>query len=262
MAKSSSIITGISALLLLQQHSALRAETPPWEPRTFTVSKSGWMNLRKIVSSDKEFEAQFWYACGHRKMISFYPTREAEPNRIEILGKQPDKEFLGYMRLVRTIEEFIKNATKREKFMATAAAACDAPANPETPSWMNLAAGPESGFTYLSARDFRVNGATRTFWVNGHSAREVTARLKRSSGDEGQPAFMFEPFQTLLVKHERNQIQLLEINCASNKLRSLIYVRYDEVGKVSESRQQPTQPEFIVPDTVADGWREIVCLIK
>lgn len=263
MAKSSSIVIWIAALLLFQQHSAARAEAPPWEPRTFTVSKSGWMNLRKIVSSDKEFRGQFWYVCGHKKMISFFPPRELKPNdEIEVFDKQPDNEFFGYIRLVRTIEEFITNAAKRERFMVTAAAACGAPANPETPTWMNLAASPTASFYYLSERDFRVNGSTRTYWVNGHPARQVTARLKRSSDDQDQPAFIFEPYKTWLVKYERNEIQRQEMNCASNKMRSLVYVKYDPSGKILESSQQPTQSEFIVPDTVADGWREIVCLIK
>lgn len=263
MARSLSIISGIAALLLFQQHPATRAETPPWEDPTWTVSKSGWMNLRMIVSSDKDFSGQFWYVCGHKKMISFPPISDPKLDDVrEVLGKQPDNEFFGRTSYVRPIEKFINNAAKRERFMAAAVAACDAPANPKTPSWMLIGAGRQSGFTYLSARDFRVNGATRTFWVNGHSSREVTARLKRSSGDEDQPAFLFEPYKTWLVKYERNQVQRQEINCASNKMRTLVYIKYDPSGEVLESDHQPTQPEFIVPDTVGDAWREVVCLIK
>lgn len=260
MAKSLSIISGIAALLLFQQHSALQAEPAPWERITWTVTKSGWMNLRKMRSNVSELTGDHWYVCGQRKTIAFW--RIINPNDDEYYdypGQQleTDKEFIGPRRLVARADRF----TKDPKFLASASTACAAPASYEPPPWMNLIETPDGVHYYLLPRDFLVNGPIRTFWVSGHPAREVKRRSKiRNDGKPLVPTFGVD--KEWFVSYKRESIRRVEIDCQSAQSRTLYRTQYDASMNIIESITRPTEIEYIAPDTIADAWREVVCLIK
>lgn len=262
MTKSLSVLKGIAALLLVQHGVATHAEAPPWRPVTFTASKSGWMNLREINSSVAGSKVQHWYACGQDTVISFFPVDEINPNqRIEIFGNKPEGEFEGRLSYVRSTKEFVKDADRRSKFLATASVACSSPANVAVPPWMNVSASADRHF-YLLPRDFQVNGANRTFWLNGHPSRKVSAHFKANSDGSPLPEWMGGPWEMWLVKFSRDYVARIEINCSSSQMRTLYDIEYDDGGNIKASRTRPSDYGLIPPGTVADGWREVVCLIK
>lgn len=261
MAKSSSIISGIAALLLFQQHSALQAEPAPWDRITWTVTKSGWMNLRKMRSNVSAFDGGRWYVCGQRKVLAFWEIEKPEDNKDhDVLGAIPVKgeEFFGNRRMIFPADSYMKDP----KFAASASTACAAPASSEPPEWMNLIETPDGDHFYLLPRDFLVNGPIRTFWVSGHPARKVAVRSK--IGADGKPLDPYggSDFNRWLIKYKRQSISREEINCQSAQSRTLYRTQYDASMNIIQSITRPSEIQYIAPDTVADAWREVVCLIK
>lgn len=260
MAKSLSIITGTAALLLFQQHPAAHAQAGKPIQQTHTVSKFGWMNLRRIDSSPQIGEKSDWYVCGQRKIL-FFPSispPETDDKYFEVLGQQPEieKEFFGYRSIIKSVEDFIEDPAQRQKFMASAATACAAPGNVVTPIWMNLGLS-EKSFFVLSPKDFRAIGPKRVFWLNMHNYRKVMRRYRTPPVGWSNNAW-----EAQLVKYERAAVQRLEINCDTSQIEIMFAAMYDGAGNVRESLFERTGPQFIPPETNGDYWREVVCLIK
>lgn len=270
MAKSSSIISGIAALLLYPQHSAARAQPNDWNP-TFTVTKSGWMNLRKInMTGPIELPDEYWYVCGTRKVI-LWSKREQIEEDYELIGRAPDNEFQDEKYSLMEPEKFWNSNAEQARFMSSAVSACSAPPNKSEPARMNLSysegGGPE--FYYLLTRDFRASGNLRSFWLNSNSARKDKMRVKANSRlarlaseQEADLGEWLTGVDTWWVSNQRNTVARYEINCGSNEIRGLTIVTYRPDGSVEDNDFQPGKFRAIIPDSVADSWREVVCLIK
>lgn len=267
MVKSSSIISLIAALLLFQQYSVAHAQTGKAIRQTYTVSKIGWMNLRRIDSSPQIGGKEHWYVCGQRKVIYFPEIRDprVKEDGIETLGQQPEigKEFFAYTSSVLPVERFVTDAIKRERFMVSATAACAASATTVAPPSMNLEKNHVEGFFYyLSPSDLTVSGDKRGFWLYQHAARKVMRRLTHRSDGTPYTGWLADPFEVWLVRYARHTAWRVEINCAAGQVQYLYGSVQDEsTGKVVAENIN-RDPEFIVPDTIAAYWRDVVCLIK
>ncbi|WP_397597381.1 surface-adhesin E family protein [Sphingorhabdus sp.] len=271
----------IAALLLpsvtipsFAHSSAVAAQKSSGDPFniTYTVSKSGWRNLRKIDSSYRDIPAEYWYVCGARLILGL-PKKEQLGDLYELVGRTPDKEFLGQKFFTLGLEVFSDSSLAGKRFMSSAVGACAATPDPAQPEQINAGYSSQASmadFYYLLPRDFQVKGQIRSFWLNGYPARNDKMKFRSgaitiSDFDEAGQANL-EPYvsgvDTWWVSETRSSIAKYEINCSSNEIRGLSYTKYGSDGSPNYSDSSPEKFEPIIPDTVADTWRELVCLIK
>lgn len=271
----------IAALLLpsvtipsIAHSSAVAAQKSSGSPLNFsyTVSKSGWRNLRKIDISYRDFPVEYWYVCGARVILGL-PKKEQLGDLYELVGRTPDKEFQGQEFFTLGLEVFSNSSLAGKRFMSSAVGACAATPNPAQPEQINAGYSSQAitaDFYYLLPRDFQVKGQIRSFWLNGYPARKD--KMKFRSGavtildpDKVAQANLeahFSGVDTWWVSETRSSIAKYEINCSSNEIRGLSYTKYESDGSSNYSASSPEKFEPIIPETVADTWRELVCLIK
>ena len=260
-------------LAALADNRTLAAVQPSGDPFniTFSVSKSGWRNLRKIDSSFKDIPVEYWYVCGARKILGF-SKKQAIEDDYELLARPPNEEFQGEGYFTRELKEFVDNGNEKARFISSAQSACSLLPDPELPELINMGFSSQkrrTDFYYLLPRDFKVTGSIRSFWVNGHSARQDKMRIRAESDlakkgleqgiDFGE---WLTGVDTWWVSETRSSVARYEINCSSNEIRGLSYTKYEDDGSPNYSDNALEKFEPIIPETIAESWRELVCLIK
>ena len=216
------------------------------------------------------WDFEYWYVCSARKVI-LWSTKQQIEDDYELIGRAPGDEFQDEEYSLMELEKFWRNNAERTRFMSSAVSACAAPPDKVEPTRINmsLSNGGDPEFYYLLTRDFRASGYLRSFWMHSNSARKAKMRVKPHSRLAGlvseQGSDLGEwltGVDTWWVSNQRNSIARYEINCGSNEIREVTSVNYRLDGSVKDTNYRPGKFETIIPDSVADSWREVVCLIK
>lgn len=281
----SALISSAPALLLLSPDAALAAQgaasdaalaaqedAPKSIDLTYTVSTYGWRNLRRIESSIEGIPTEYWYVCGSRKILGLPKKNNLDYDNFELIDRAPHKEFGGDDYEIVELDQFGIYSKNRKNFLATAVSACATVPKAYYPELFSLGFSAQASgatFYYLLEKDFQAYGKIRAFWMNGHPARKDKMKIRPSSK-------LFKIYQDNIdtlgdylvgadswwVSEKRNIVARIEINCASSEIRTINQLEYNTDGSVIFKQDHPEKFETIFPGSIADSWREAVCLIK
>lgn len=261
------------AITTLSMFSAAPIEAQiPVQDFRYAVTDKGWRNLRYIEFPALRDMHEIWYACGRQKIIINFHKRPFDLENYEIIGgKVPAaNQFEALSSEVIELENFInaRRAINRTDFINRLTASGSKTPVPKMPIAFGTGSSEASlkAFYYILPREFNVQGAQRTFWLNTHYTAKIRYRLKPESpiykgfeisGEQGRD----EVNDGWLGRRSPSGIMRMTVSCATNVLRVWSETTYNSDGTVDTSTEGDASVR-IMPDTVADGWRSMACLIS
>lgn len=234
---------------------------------TAKVTDNGWRNLRFIETNLTKDE--YWYVCGSRKVINMTSIGKLDSSEMKILsGKIYDNDLDYTSGSIENLENFLSfyRFTNKDDFIRRMSATCASKPILRMPKPIDAGSSNQrpKTFYYILPREFSAQGNERIFWLRTHYTRTLTYQWTPGSVsemvmDEGKSGTVHYKW---LGKSSPSEVARVAVSCSGSSIRFLSQVKYGSDGGVENSLASPTRAEPIIPETVADAWKEIACLIR
>jgi len=262
------LLCGIWPAATISQTPAVKAQ--------YKVTDRGWRNLRYIdldlgIDGLRDSD-EYWYVCDRRKIIVSPIKNEFDSKSYQMTNPTnlSDDIFQAFESQFIELDEFIKNRPiiNKDNFIKSLIMSCNSKLTDKEPGLINAGSSDSDNsiFYYIAFRYFISKGDYRTFWLNTHRAEKVNYVIRPGS-------VLYQAYKAIndvavdrisvswLASRRPSSVMRIMVSCSTGNFRIFSETTYgSDGGGVTSTERGPTQ--LIIPGSVADGWRNLACLIQ